>query len=197
MNRRDFVGLGLMAICAPAIVRASSLMPIKAWVEPRLAPPMVRIIARNHNGTTISNEVQELVPYVGEPYSGWEVAPVVYEYPTLPPLPAAGVLRGIVLKTPNGPRPPPPAKTFLPWESLPGAVRLEGLEIIGQPAMSDYLKVKALYDWAARIGAAPFQAPHTYREWSDLAGFKWNPMKTRQSNKMTEMNLEILRRLRG
>lgn len=37
MDRRRFINLGLMAICAPAIVRASSLMPIRAW-EPEAAP---------------------------------------------------------------------------------------------------------------------------------------------------------------
>lgn len=31
MLRRDFLRLGLAAIAAPAIVRATSLMPVKAW----------------------------------------------------------------------------------------------------------------------------------------------------------------------
>ncbi len=91
-----------------------------------------------------------------------------------------------ILKSPNGPA-PIPKRSFIPWETLPDTMRLEALEIIGKPDGSDYSKAKELYEWAARIGSAPFQTPKTYREWSTLAGFKWNPLKSRQSNKMTEM----------
>lgn len=34
MNRRKFLTLGLVAVCAPAIVRASSLMPVSVWGQP-------------------------------------------------------------------------------------------------------------------------------------------------------------------
>lgn len=33
VNRRNFLSLGLMAICAPAVVRASSLMPVRAFED--------------------------------------------------------------------------------------------------------------------------------------------------------------------
>lgn len=37
MDRRKFLGVSLGFICAPAVVRASSLMPVRAWVWPE--PP--------------------------------------------------------------------------------------------------------------------------------------------------------------
>lgn len=58
MNRRGFIGFGLAAVCAPAIVRVTSLMPVKAWpAELPLVPTFLSAedyaaamlaLARNH-----------------------------------------------------------------------------------------------------------------------------------------------------
>lgn len=47
LTRRGFLGTGLMLICAPAIVRATSIMPVRAWVDPYIDLASFNLVGGN------------------------------------------------------------------------------------------------------------------------------------------------------
>lgn len=82
-NRREILtSLGLTLIAAPAIVRASSIMPVRAWVEvpkPFSIPFFLTNVQMHHNVAENGADEYSLFLQVQEPGPDWNVERRVFQ----------------------------------------------------------------------------------------------------------------------